>query len=94
MKFFRNKLRLYSLNYAKYSVKSLFIAQSFKPILEPMIFVAAIYLVSNYSVSGAILYLLYRVANSFVAVMNGLPLIDHYFKQFDNVTCPLPAVPK
>lgn len=84
MNFFRDKLRAYSTAYSSLSVKSLFIAQSFKPILEPMIVIVGFYLVSKYSVSGAILYLLYRVASGFVVLINGLPIMDHYFKQYKN----------
>jgi hypothetical protein len=86
MNFFRDKLRSYSVAYSSLSVKSLFIAQSFKPILEPMVVIVGFYLVSKYSVSGAILYLLYRVASGFVVLINGLPVMDHYFKQYKNAT--------
>lgn len=82
MNFFRDKLRSYSTEYSRLSVKSLFIAQSFKPILEPMVVIVGFYLVSKFSISGAILYLLYRVAGGFVVLINGLPIMDHYFKQY------------
>jgi hypothetical protein len=82
--FFRDKLRSYSTAYSSLSVKSLFIAQSFKPILEPMVVIIGFFLVAKYSISGAILYLLYRVASGFVVLINGLPIIDHYFKQYKN----------
>ena len=82
--FFRDKLRLYSKAYSSQSVKSLFIAQSFKPILEPMIFIVGFYLNSQYSVSSGLLYLLYRVANGAVVLINGVPTMDHYLKQYKN----------
>jgi hypothetical protein len=82
--FLIRKLKTYSKKYTSLSVKSLFIAQSFKPILEPMLFIAGFFLVQEYSVSGAVLYLLYRIASSFVVLINGLPMMDHYMKQYKN----------
>lgn len=81
--FFKNRLINMSEKYYFTSLKSLFFAQSLKPLIEPLIFLFGIYIIHLNIISGASIYIFYRIASSSVVILNSIPMIDHYIKQFE-----------
>jgi len=80
--FFEDKLRYYSEKYVSTSVRTLFLSQALKPLLEPLIFVFGILILQFNSLTGGVLYLFYRIGNGIFLLINIIPLIKHFLSQY------------
>jgi hypothetical protein len=80
--FFKDKLRYYSEKYVSMSVKSLFLSQAPKPLLEPLIFAFGILILQFNNLTGGVLYLFYRIGNGIFLLINIIPLIKHFLSQY------------
>ncbi len=83
--FLQNKIKENADSYIVSNRSSLFVAQTFKPLAELLIFGSGIYFYNLGLIDGAIIYVGYRLVSSVIVIVNMIPLIQHYRSQYKSL---------